>query len=261
MSNTSKTGIFFQLLKTRLLIAYPFFFDKVINQSIWAFCSLFIAGYVMQQFGLSSGFGLFQFAGVVGTAGLFEIYPSVVGMVIDFASEQTIFYYLTLPTTGLMVMLSMIIGFAIQGIALSLCMIPLGKLLFFNQLNLLNIAWIKLLITLIVANLFLSSLIPGVAAAIQNIGKIGNAWSRFIFPMWFLGGFQFSWISIYTISKPLAYCLLLNPVTYIMEAIRVSILGQSGFLNWYLCIGALIVFCLFSTCYSYYRMKKFLDFV
>lgn len=257
----NKSSIFFQLLKTRFFISYPFFFDKVINQSIWAFCSLFITGYVMQQFGLSSGFGIFQFAGVVATAGLFEIYPSVVSMVIDFASEQTIFYYLTLPTNAATVLCSMILGFAIQGMALALCMIPLGKLLFFNQLNLLAISWIKLLITLIIGNLFLSSLVPGITATVRHIGRIGNAWSRFIFPMWFLGGFQFSWMSIHAISKPLSYVLLLNPVTYIMEATRVSILGQEGFLNWYICIGALLIFCVFSFSYSYYQMKKLLDFV
>lgn len=253
--------IFFQLLKTRLLIAQPFFIDKIINLSIWALCSLVITGYVMQQFGLSSGFGIFQFAGVIGTAGLFEIYPSVVAMVLDFSSEQTILYYLTLPTKPWVVIASMVTGFAMQGIALCLWMIPLGKLIFFNQLNLANIAWFKLFISIIVANLFFSSLIPTISAITKHIGKIGNAWSRLIFPMWFLGGFQFSWNSIYGISKPIAYCLLLNPVTYVMEAMRVSILGQEGFLNWYLCMSALIFFFVCSSLYSYYQMKKLLDFV
>jgi ABC-type polysaccharide/polyol phosphate export permease len=253
--------MFFQLLKTRLLIARPFFIDKIINLSIWAFCSLFISGYVMQQFGLSAGFGIFQLAGVIGTAGLFEIYPSVVAMVLDFSSEQTILYYLTLPTTPWIVIASTVAGFALQGIALCLWMIPLGKLIFFNQLNLANIAWLKLIISIIVANLFFSSLIPAVAAATKHIGRIGNAWSRFIFPMWFLGGFQFSWNSIYGISKPLAYCLLLNPVTYVMESMRSSILGQEGFLRWNFCMTALIFCFICSSFYSYYRMKKLLDFV
>jgi len=259
--NMSNGNIFFILLKTRLLIARPFFIGKLINLSIWAFCSLFITGYVMQQFGLSSGFGTFQIAGIIGTAALFEIYPNVITMVLDFASAKTISYYLTLPTSAWIVIASMIIGFALQGIGLSFCMIPLSKMIFLHQMNLLRIAWPKLIITIIIVNLFFSSAIPAIAATIKSIDKIGNTWSRFIFPLWFLGGFQFSWHNIYSISKPLAYFFLLNPVLYVMEALRSTILGYEYALPWHLCITIISIFCIINFLLSYRQMKKLLDFV
>lgn len=253
--------IFWQLLKTRLLIAAPTFFDKIINLSIWAICSLYITGYIMQGFGLSSSFGVFQLAGVIVTAGLFEIYPSTVNMLLDFSSEQTLSYYVTLPTTPQIVINSIISGFALQNIALSLWMIPLGKCIFYDQLSLPDIAWIKLLITVITAGCFFATLPPTLFSIIKSMQKMGNAWSRFIFPLWFLGGFQFSWHTLYGISKPAAYFVLCNPVTYIMEASRASILSQENFLNWYLCIAIICCFTFFTWTLSYYRMKRLLDFV
>lgn len=254
-------SIFKALLQTRLLLAQQVIVDKMINLTIWATCSLFITGYIMQGFGLSSSFGMFQCAGVIATAGLFEIYPNVVSIVLDFEGPQSIYYYLTLPTNAITVISSMICGFATQGIMLSLWMVPLGKLLFFNQFNLAEVSWIKLIIIIVLSNLFFSSIVPALAGQLGNIDNIGNAWSRFIFPLWFLGGFQFSWASMYDVSKLFAYVMLANPTTYVMEGTRACILGQTGFIDWYICVGMIIFFSCITWTLSYYNMKKRLDFV
>jgi ABC-type polysaccharide/polyol phosphate export permease len=253
--------IFFKLLSTRLLILRPYLFDKIFNLCVWAFCSLVVYGYVMQQMGLASNFGLFSLAGIIATAGLFEMYGSVVSILLDFESERSISYYLTLPTTPRIVLLSMIGAYACQGFLLTMAMFPLGKLIFFNSLNLSAIHWPKFFVMAVLANIFYAALVPAIAASVKTIARMGNIWSRFIFPMWFLGGFQFSWTSILNVSKPLAYFLLCNPVIYIMEGIRASVLGQTGYLPWELCVAVLSGFCIISWMLSYRNMKKLLDFV
>jgi ABC-2 type transport system permease protein len=253
--------IFFKLLYTRILIIKPVLIDKIVNLAIWTFCSLIVYGYIMQTGTSTSNFGIFSLAGVIATAGLFEVYGNVVAVVLDLESERSISYYLTLPTTPRFVLLAMVAGYTLVGLLLSCAMIPVGKILFFNSLNLSAICWPKLIVITILSNFFYALLVLSVAAHIKTIYRMGNCWSRFIFPMWFLGGFQFSWASMYALSKPFAYVVLLNPVIYIMEGTRAAILGQSGYIQWELCIGALIIFCVIGWYFSYKNMKKLLDFV
>lgn len=235
--------------------------DKLINVQVWALCTLVIFGYVMQASGLPADFGIFQLGGIIATAGLFESYGNIATLIMDFAGEQSISYYLTLPVTPSVVLLSMVCGYACVGTLLSVSMVILGKVIFYSSLDLLSIAWGKLILITILANLFYGLLALAIAAHIGVVSKIGNVWSRFIFPLWFLGGFQFSWAMMYKISVPLSYVLLANPITYVMEGTRACIQGQQGYISWSVCMIVLSLFVIGSWFIAYNRMKKRLDFV
>ena len=91
--------------------------------------------------------------------------------------------------------------------------------------------------------------------------RIETVWTRFIFPLWFLGGFQFSWQIVYGISKPLSYVMLANPVTYVMEGLRAATLGQAGYIHFWICVGMLCAFSIATGTLAYRGLKKRLDFV
>lgn len=235
--------------------------DKVINVSIWAVITLLIFAYIMPAFGLKSDFGIFQFGGVVASMGLFEMFPSAVRMVSDFENEKTIFYKLTLPIPSWVALLSKVCYYAINALVLGVCIIPVSKLILWNQLDFNRIAWFKLISLLLLSSLFYGILTLWLASKIQNMTKIQNVWMRCIFPLWFLGGFQFSWLVLYKQIPFIAYLNLLNPIIYITEASRAAILGQEGYLNFWLCILAIAtisVFCLWS---AISNLKRRLDFV
>jgi hypothetical protein len=254
-------GIFYKLLMTKLLIAKHQFAGKLLNISIWSFCTLVIFGHIMQSFGLASNFGLFQLAGIIGTAGLFENYGNIATIIMDIAGERSIGYYLTLPARPWVVLLSTASSFALIGSVLSIAMVFLGKLILLGSLSLAAIAWGKLLIIILLGNLFYGMLAMAIAGHVGEVSKIGNVWSRFIFPMWFFGGFQFSWQSMHAASAPCSYLVLANPILYIMEGVRVAILGQEGSLPWPVCLGALGIATALCWVIAYNRMKKRLDFV
>jgi hypothetical protein len=255
------TSIFFKLLWTRLLVAQHQIVDKLINIQSWALCTLVVFGYVMQATGLATAFGIFQLGGTIATAGLFESYGNIATLIMDFAGEQSIGYYLTLPLTPSVVLLSSATAYACIGTILSFSMIILGKILFYAHFNLWTIAWGKLLLITILANLFYGLFAHAIAAQVGVIAKIGNVWSRFIFPLWFLGGYQFSWAMMYKTSVPLAYVILLNPLTYIMEGTRATLEGPQNYLSWWLCMAVLTVFTIITWFVAFNRMKKRLDFV
>jgi len=253
--------IFYKLTKTRFYIARQELFGKIINLYVWVLCSLVVIGYVMQAFGLMADYGCFQLATVIGTVGLFEVYGNALRTIVDLEGERHIGYYLTLPASPSVVLLSMVSSYVIMGIILSMIVLPFGAAILFHKFCLTDVAWVKFGIILVMANIFYGTFTIAVTSHVGALSRMENIWSRFIFPLWYMGGFQFSWESIYNLSQPLAYILLCNPVLYIMEGTRAAMLGQEGCLPWEICCIALGGFTIICWLYAKYKMKRLLDFV
>jgi ABC-type polysaccharide/polyol phosphate export permease len=100
-----------------------------------------------------------------------------------------------------------------------------------------------------------------VIARVGTISRMRNIWTRFIWPMWMLGCYQFSWAALYVASPQLAYLTLCNPVLYVTEGMRGALLGNPDCLPWELCIAALCFFIVLGWRYAYQKMKRLLDFV
>ena len=170
-------------------------------------------------------------------------------------------YNLILPIPSWIVILSKVVFFSINAAVMALCIIPLGKLILLNKLVLFNISFFKLFLLIICASIFYASLIIWLASIVDDISKIGNIWLRIIFPLWFMGGFQFSWASMNVVVPWLSYINLLNPITYITESTRAAILGQSGYINFWICLLAISFFSLASLILGISNLKRRLDFV
>ena len=254
-------SIFLKLLKTNLMIVAPLLRGKLFNFFIWSACQLAVFGYVMQAFGLPGSFGLCQYAGVIGTVGLFECSRNLVHVIMDITGERSISYYLTLPVRPWVVLLSTVCSEALVGTFLTLATLFWGKLILYNTVDLTMFSWGKLLVMIPLANIFYSVLTIVMTACVSEAAKVGDAWQRILLPLWFMGCFQFTWHSMHTVFPQCAYIMLANPVVYIMEGVRVAILGQEGHLPWALCVSGLIVGIVGCWTIGYYGMKKRLDFV
>jgi ABC-type polysaccharide/polyol phosphate export permease len=211
--------------------------------------------------GLINNFGLIQFAGVLATIGLFESYSYIFPFIADLEGREMIYYELGFPIPSLCLFLSKVISHAISFIILTICIIPISKFLLWDIVFLADFNWLYLIVILLLANIFFATMILVVTSFVKNMSKIGNVWARFIFPIWFMGGFQFSWSHLYQTNKFIAYIDLLNPIIYINEAFKIAILRQEGICSFWLCI--LIVFLFSVACFyiGYTRLKKRLDFI
>ncbi len=236
--------------------------SKIINIGIWLSCTIIVMGYIMKaQFALDPNFGFFMLAGCIATVGIFETYPRIFTLISDFEGDQVIFYDLTLPIPSKLVfikkMLYLTLNFSIMG----LFMLPLGKLFLLNQFNMMQVAWIKFVPFFILINAFYATFAFLVASFIPSLAQMEQVWIRFIFPLWFLGGFQYSWQTLHQISKEVSYVALCNPITYIMEGMRAIMLGQDGYLPFWLCLSVISVLAVASGWLAISRLKKRLDFV
>lgn len=250
-----------ELIRTDLFIFKNDLFGRSIDLIIWVSLQLGIVTYVMPYFGLSSTFGTFQFGGILAATALFELYGNVVNIISDFQGNRVIDYQLTLPVSSRAVLISRMISYALSYIIITLIMLPVGKLLLWYQFDLTQVSWFKLILAILAQGMFYASFVFFPASLVLNLSQMRTVWSRFIFPMWFLGGFQFSWKALHTVLPLAAYAVLANPLIYITESMRIALIGQEGFINFWICMAALCSFSALFAWLSLHFLQKRLDYV
>lgn len=253
--------VFKQLLRLKFVNVKAVLINKFINLAIWVGCNLFVMGYLLQAFGLASNYGAFQFGGILAAVGLFELYGNSIAFVADLKNDRTISYYLSLPASACTVLMAYVCYYAIISTLMSFVLIPMAKIMLWNQFSLATVSWPKLIFFIVLINGLYATATLLLAGIVPAIDKLGDIWSRFIFPCWILGGFQFSWASTYAVVPLVAYVLLLNPVIYVTEGTRAALLGQQGNMSWYLCCAVLLCLWCFVAVMAYKVLKKRLDFV
>ncbi len=251
--------IFWQLLKTDLATLYDQLHDKIINSMIWVSTVVAISAYLLPAFGLSPAYGAFLAAGSIVSSAGFEIFPQMVQFVSDLDGERNISYYLTLPIPSWLLLVKHICFYITNCMLISTVAIPTCKLVLLNRLDLSQLSIIRLIIAVFMINTLFGVLTLWFISYTKNVGGMGNTFMRIIYPLWFLGCFQFSWKVLYGFSPILAYINLLNPYVYAMELLRGVMLDPKDSLSFGLCILMLSVFIVLLSWHAIYRLKKRLD--
>ena len=256
---------YFNVFKNLLAVDFQIFrenlFDKIIDLFTWVVCTLLIMGYVMPMLGLSNDYGIFQMAGLVASAGLFEIFPNVMNLISDFEGDKLISYELILPVPSWLIFIKLITNYAASALILALIVIPMSKIILWNQFDMTKISIIPFILMMIIISIFYGVFTLLIASMVKTVQTIRKVWMRFLFPLWILGGFQFSWFILHKLVPNLAYLNLLNPITYVMEGLRAALLGQEGYIHYVYCILALIIFSILFGYIAIARLKKRLDYV
>ena len=166
--------IFCKLVGTNLLIARQNLKDQVVNLYIWTCITLVIMGYIMQNFGLMSNYGAFQFASIVAVIGLFEVYSMATNVIMDIDGDRNISYSLTLPANPSVVLLSMACSYGLISMLLTILLLPFGLFLLPNSFNLATISWFKFSIVAVLTNIFFAFFMLAMAAHVGTITKMRN---------------------------------------------------------------------------------------
>lgn len=85
-----------------------------------------------------------------------------------------------------------------------------------------------------------------------------NMWARRLTWMFCLGPILFSWQALYALSPIVANIMLINPITFIIEGLRRSLLMQSP-ISLYFCFPVIIFWIVISGIRLTYGIKKQLD--
>lgn len=251
---------FWQLMVRSFIVYKPHFVDKIINAVIWTSLNVIVVGFIMPTVGLHN-FGPFILVTTAASNGFFAATNQIGGLVSEIIGESSnLEYELSLPMPQWLAFAKYGFEYAYQGFITSLMITPIGMILLWNQFNFNHFHVIKFHFILLIICLFSGFFSLWMSSITKDIFHgLENLWLRIIFPLWFLGGFQFSWKGLYSISPTFAYINLLNPLTYVLEGGRAAALDPALSLPYWNCLIALIGF---TTLFGYFgitNLKKRLD--
>jgi len=257
----SYAKIFWQLLKTDLLIYKQNVKDQIIDVLIWVIPLTLVYTYIFPQIGMTKDFGSFYVVGTMVSVAVFNIWNAATVFVADLEGDKAISYPLTLPMPSKLYFIKLAVGYACKTIVTSFLMLPLGKLLLWNKINFANISIFKFILIFLSINLFVGIFAIFAISVPKNIRTLDSILMRIIFPLWFLSGAEFSWQTLYGFSTWLAFLLFFNPFLYLMEGARAAVLGQADYLNFWICLAVIWVGGVLFGLVGIRRLKRNLDFV
>ena len=254
MLNKQILQTFYALLCKDIAIYNKRWMNRSIDALVWAGSSLIVAHNIMPLFGITDpAYGTFNLIGNLAIWGLFEMLTSIGMFLGDLQGDKTIGYYVSLPIPSWMIFTEQACASAYRSMASSILILPLGKLILGNNLILCNINWPCFIIAFLMINIFYGFFTLFIASYVSDLSALTMVRSRIMFPLWFLGGFQFPWKMLYSVAPKLAYMSLCNPIIYVMDGIRSTILPPAQYLPFWNCMGMLV---LFSALFGYIGIKN-----
>ncbi len=232
---------------------------RFIDACVWTTIILFVSQYIMPEFGVASDFGTFVMLGNIAAWGMLEVGTNVSILISDLLGIQSTSYYLTLPIPQSWIFIRIGLSDALKSFISTLPMIPIGKLVLCNHVSLSNIVYGKLIISYITAHLFFGFFGLFLASKTPNLEYITTIKLRVIFPLWFLGCYQFTWCMLHKCYPTVAYINLFNPIVYIMEGMRSAVVSDYPLICYHVCIFMTILFTLLFGYLGVRGFKKRLD--
>ena len=262
MNLTLYANIFGQLLKNNLAIFFKdLYWGDFVDNCIWITAVIITTSYVFPHLGLAGNYGSFYAISTVGSCIFFRLYGNASTFIADLDGEKTITYPLTLPIPSWLLYVQIAIQYAIEAATLSIVVLPLVKILLWTRLDLSHFSLLKFLTIFISFNFFIGFFSILIATMVTKMANILRLWTRILFPLWFFGGSQYSWHTMYALSSKLAYLSLLNPLLYAYEALHAAALGQEGYLSFWRCFITLWACIILCGVWGFVRLKRRLDFV
>lgn len=247
-----------QLLKRSFYTFKSSIRSKVQNCVVWSMITTLVFHSIMPAMGLTN-FGPFILVTGAATWGLFAVMHNVATIIGDITGENSLSYELTLPVPHWLIFVKIALVNMYQSFIFAMLVTPLGKLLLWNSLHFPHFCYIKFFLIISVANFFYGAFSLFLASITKNLYKLDNVWLRVIFPMFYLGGYQFSWKMLYQFSPKLAYISLINPMMYILEGTRAATLDPSMSLPYWTCLAVSLCCGIAAMWLGIYKFKKRLD--
>ena len=251
--------VFGWLLWSDVRLIWKDFFDNLLDAMAWPTCIILINGYVMPALGLPANYGAFTSVSMVVVMGAYNAWAGSMAIAADLAGPKTITYDLTLPLPYWMVWIKNGLYLAIRTAAFNATPIIIGKLLLGSQFDLSNFSVIKFLLIHVCACLFFGMFALWSTVITNTAEGHSRLELRLIGPMFFLNGWAASWATLYAVSPALGIAVRCLPWIYAYEGCRAAVLGQTGYLNFWLCVVMINLFTVITIWWSVRLFKKRMD--
>lgn len=259
MSVTNNLYVLWTLLLRDALVFKKRIVSRMIDGVTWGAAVITVSHYIMPSLGVNSKFGVFIFVGNIAMWGLFQMLADAAVILADIAGHQDISYFLTLPIPQYLIFIRLGLFNAYKSFVTPLPIFVVGKLILGDSLPLSEVAFGKLILFYTLMNLFYGFFGLFLSSICPDLPSIATIRTRFITPIWFLGGFQFSWKASLAVVPTIACLNRFNPMTYVFEGLRSTILNPQDFIPYWHCFGVLTVATILFGYFAVKNLERRLD--
>jgi len=253
---------FWQIFLTDLNLFKQDFLSKLINICVWMGLIVAVTAYVFPAMGMIPMFGEFIAFSQIAGEGFWKIWPNSFSLIADIEGSKTINNLLRLPIPSWLVFIEKALFHTFKSLTFTIFTLPLAKIIIWHKMSFTYFSIAKFLLIIIIANIFYGFLYLFLASFTKNKNSVEMIGIRVLFPLWFMGSTSFPWKVLQnSVSKNAAYINLLNPLTYCMEGIHSAALNSNDYLNYWICVGMIIIFTLIAGIIGIKRFQKRLDVV
>lgn len=257
----SSARIFLALLGRDMLVLQKrlkgLFFDNI----ILLLANIAMFGYLLPLMGMSPQLVAPLFIGYT-VISLIEIgYSLSISIVHDVKFSKFIDYHLTLPLSTNWLLAEYITNFVIKASVVTLPLLLCGKLLLGNQFIIVQTHWFSFGLMYLLSLIFIATLFLFYSFAYEYNWFRFNLWPRRLDPLFLLGSLFTVWKQVYGFSKIVGVLFLCNPLTYIAEGLRATLIGGDAFLPAWLCMIVVSIFIVINWLLLKPAMRKKLDLV
>lgn len=242
--------IFCALLKRDFKILRRELLNFLINGVILIVFEALLYGYLIPRMGLPLHLISPLYLGsVILTLVLFGFTRSL-NCALDLAEHRFIEYKITLPIEKKWLFAEYIVYFVIETLVRSVPVFIIGVLLLGSQFVIHKTTWILFILLYITALIFIALFFLWIAFCTSFAWFNDNIWPRILSPLISFGSLFYIWKGAYGVSPFIASLLLLNPLTYIAEGFRSSLIGSDQFISAPLCFLVLLI-SIALTCFAF----------
>lgn len=180
-------------------------------------------------------------------------------IVFDLKFRRFLDYQLTLPISLFWLFSSYVLAFFAELFMSTTPIIIFSLFILRTKIQLMHANWLLFIIIYLLILLFFSILFLALGILYEYTWFLDNIWPRRLAPLLILGCVYVPWSKVYNLSSIIGSILLVNPITYVSEGLRSSLLGTNGYISPLLCITVLIASIVLSVMLLMYSVKKQLN--
>lgn len=259
--NKRSLAVFGWLLVQELRVFFQDFWANVVDAILFPTSIVLVSSYVLPHMGIGDSYGSFILVGTMTSMCLFNAVNKAQIMVADIEGTNSLSYQLALPLPAWLLFIKIGMSFAITSFFLNIFTLPIGKILLGSLFDLSHLSYFKLCLVYSTMTIFFGFYGLWIASWVKKSCDFPHTWMRFVLILWTFGCYQYSWHTLKSVYPFLSYLSLLNPMIYAFEATRAAVLGQEGFINFWITFVMLWIFIVIFYSTAVRRFKRRLDYV
>ncbi len=181
-----------------------------------------------------------------------------VGLLFDLENDRYVEYQITVLSPQLVILERIIFG-ALFTFLISSSYFPVAKILLGSAFITEHASWPLTYAVLFASALCCSAYTTFTTCLIKSSIKLRSFWMRVNFGLITFGGLFIPYMVMKKFNPFLGYLALLDPLLYITEGLRNSILSDGQYINAWVCILVLLIFSIIFTVLAWHYFRKKVD--